>query len=52
VNLLQKLSKKSLCVKDTLKTKLENELDMGLGFKLILVVSFFLREPPILVLSH
>jgi len=52
VNLLQKLCKKSLCVKDTLKTKLENGLDMGLGFKLILVGSSFLREPPILVLSH
>jgi hypothetical protein len=41
VNLLQKLCKKSLCAKDTLKAKLENGLDMGLGFKLMLVGSSF-----------
>jgi hypothetical protein len=41
VNLLQKLWKKSLCVKDTLEAKLENGWDMDLQFKLMLVGSSF-----------
>jgi hypothetical protein len=45
------LQKIPLC-KRYLEAILENGWDMGLRFKLMLVGSSFLREPPILVLSH